>query len=264
MTDPNLPADLGPARIAAHLETERYGRSLRVLVQTGSTMDDAAEAAAGDVPDGHVVVADTQQAGRGARGRRWSSPAGTDLYLSIVARRVPEGAQRPLIALATGLGVADAAEALTGARAQVKWPNDVRVHGKKCAGVLVETKTAGHRNGAVVLGIGLDVNRREWPDELAGEAISLAQARDDGADVNRTEALARVLRGVEQWVDRLVESGPRVIVDALDSRLALRGERVRCNGTEGVLEGVAPSGAARLRTDHGHQEVVAGTLRPVE
>ena len=79
-----VPADLAPERVLSLLATKRYGRSLEVLARTGSTNDDAR--AATSAPDGHVIVADAQDAGRGSRGRSWSSPPGSDLYFSVVAR----------------------------------------------------------------------------------------------------------------------------------------------------------------------------------
>ena len=81
-----LPDDIGAERIGSLLETDRYGRSLDVREVTGSTMDDAREAAAAGAADGHVVLADRQESGRGSHGRAWSSPGGEDLYLSIVSR----------------------------------------------------------------------------------------------------------------------------------------------------------------------------------
>ena len=155
--------------IGAALGTLAYGRSLDLRAQTRSTNDDARAAAEAGAPRGHVVVADTQSAGRGSRGRTWSSPAGVDLYLSIVERVPLPLSKIPPLTLAVGLGVADAVDALVGPGcARVKWPNDVRVGERKCAGILVETSSAGHKPGPIILGIGLGVNRTEWESELAG------------------------------------------------------------------------------------------------
>jgi BirA family biotin operon repressor/biotin-[acetyl-CoA-carboxylase] ligase len=260
MTDP-LPSDLQPVRIAEQLPTARYGRSLEVHAAMESTMDGARGAADRGAPDGHCVIADRQHRGRGAHGRHWSSPAGTDLYLSIVARPRLRLADRPLMTLAVGLAVAETAEAQTATWAQVKWPNDVWLRRRKCAGVLVETATTGDRAEAVIVGVGLDVNRRHWSDVPHGEAISLAEAC--GQELDRTRTLATLLGCIERWMDRLVTEGPAPVLDALNRRLALRGETVQCDGVTGVLEGVAPSGAIRMRTDAGIQERVSGRLRPV-
>jgi BirA family biotin operon repressor/biotin-[acetyl-CoA-carboxylase] ligase len=252
--------DLAPARIAARLATRVYGRSLEVRESTESTNDDARRAAAEGAPRGHLVVADAQTRGRGARGRTWSSPAGADLYVSIV-ERVPVPADRlaPLT-LAVGLGVADAiARSAPPLEPRVKWPNDVWVAEKKCAGILVEASSTGGRIETLVIGIGLGVNRTEWDPELAPIATSLRAAR--GMPVDRADALAALLACVERWVDRFAAEGAAPVVEALEARLALRGERVRCDGAEGVLLGVSASGAARIETATGVRELIAGTLR---
>ena len=261
-----IPDDIRPEHIASLLSTERYGRSLDVLDATDSTNDDAMARALAGAPSGHVVVADQQRAGRGARGRVWASPAGSDLYVSIVERPDVEQAQLPPLTLAVGLGVADAVDRiLVGANAPrglVKWPNDVWLGARKCAGVLVEAVAATDRISAVVIGIGLNVNRTTWPPELAAIATSLRDA--GGAALDRGPALATLLDCVERWVDRFVAEGPAPIVDALDARLAFRNQRVRCEGIEGSLVGIAASGAVRIATTGGVRELIAGTLIPLD
>lgn len=261
-------AEIAPARIHERLTTRRYGRSLVVVESTGSTNDDAMTAARGGAVDGHVVLADRQSAGRGAHGRRWESPAGSDLYLSILDR--PDVAQHklPPLTLAVGLGVADAVDALlagSGApRSEVKWPNDLWIGGRKCAGVLVEASAAGERVTDVVIGIGLNVNRAQWPPELDGRATSLRMAHPSARAFDRAEVLATLLARVEHWVERFVVEGAGAVVGPLDDRLAFKGREVRCDADAGILIGIAPSGAARIATAQGVREVIAGTLLPVE
>src|SRR5689334_18189002 len=101
-------AEIAAERVLPQLRTVRYGRSLRVLATTDSTNDDAHEDAARGALDGHVVVADAQRSGRGSHGRTWASPAGTDLYLSIVARPELSLNELPPLTLAVGLAVAEA------------------------------------------------------------------------------------------------------------------------------------------------------------
>jgi len=178
---------LASAATEAALEPSRFGRSLDLRAETGSTMDDAREAAA-SVPEGHVVLADRQSAGRGSRGRRWESPAGVDLYLSIVLKPLIPAATLGALTLAFGAAVAEAVEALVpGARARVKWPNDVLIGDRKCAGVLIESRSAGTEPPTLIAGLGLNVNRVDFPPELGGEATSLAL--EAGAPVHRGAAL---------------------------------------------------------------------------
>ncbi len=271
--------DLSEVRVQSLLNTTRYGRSLEVLASTGSTNDDAKRAAQNGAPDGHTIVADTQEAGRGSRGRQWSSPPGQDLYVSIVARVPVVLAQLPPLTLAVGLALADTVDATLGAgRSRVKWPNDVWVDEQKIAGILIEGTSTGHHLESVVIGIGLNVNRTVFPDGLDTPATSLLlcggakrPSQPSGhyglnapnqpvAGLNRSEALATLLGAVERWVDRFVAHGVDPIVNALDQRLALRDERVRCDDRVGTLTGVSRTGALRLRTEHGFEDIFSGRI----
>jgi BirA family biotin operon repressor/biotin-[acetyl-CoA-carboxylase] ligase len=244
--------------------TGRWGRSAVALDVTSSTMDDAAAAAAEGAPDGHLIVADRQESGRGAHGRTWESPGGTDLYFSIVARPQLEPSAIALVTLATGLGVRDAVASLVpGREVQVKWPNDVWIGEKKCAGVLVESRMTGPTIDSVILGVGLNVNRLEWPDELAPIATSILEARG-GDPLDRVEVLAAVVERIESWVGRLVAHGAQALVDVLRSHLALVGRRVAWEDGEGVFEGVDASGAALVRTESGQKTLHAARFLPMD
>jgi BirA family biotin operon repressor/biotin-[acetyl-CoA-carboxylase] ligase len=247
-----------------------YGRSLDVRASTGSTNDDAREAAAAGAPRGHVVVADAQDRGRGSHGRAWSSPSGVDLYLSIVERLTLPPAVVPLVTLAVGVGVADAIAILAPELAphvRVKWPNDAWIDRKKTAGILVESSSVGGVQGPLILGVGLGVNRLAWDGELAASATSLLaslRARDPARPaLDRAEVLATLLHGIERAVDTLAIEGPHAIVQRLASRLAMVGERVAIDETEGTLVGVAESGAIRLAIDGHERTFFAGQLRPL-
>ena len=225
------PDDLDAARITSLLATRRYGRSLQVLSLTDSTNDDARRAALGGANSGHTVVADRQQAGRGSQGRVWSSPGGLDLYLSIVDRPPLSIAALPPLTLAVGLGVASAVDALLGATlpgARVKWPNDVWLDGKKCAGVLVEASSQGEQLQSLVIGIGLNLNRLAFEGELAESATSLRAHQRSGQPLDRGAALVTVLAHVEDWVDRFVAEGAASVAAALDVRLAMQIGRASC------------------------------------
>jgi len=257
---------LSRQRIEQRLETARYGRSLRVLAETGSTNDDARADAAGGADDGHVVVADRQTSGRGSQGRGWQSPGGQDLYVSIVARPRVAFHTLPTLTLAVGLGVSNAVDALLGDKnlpSSVKWPNDVWVGRKKVAGVLVEASTVGAETSAVIIGIGLNVNRTHFDDELSTLATSLRLASGRDVAFDREHALSILLAHVERAVDRWSSEGPEAIVPAVEARLALRGERVTHDGAAATLLGIAPSGAIRLETAEGTLvERVSGRLLP--
>jgi BirA family biotin operon repressor/biotin-[acetyl-CoA-carboxylase] ligase len=237
---------------------------MTVLESTASTMDDAAAAAARGAPDGHVIVADQQTHGRGAHGRQWLSPGGSDLYFSVVVRAEIEPASTPLVTLASGLGVRDAvATLLPESSVLVKWPNDIWIERLKCAGVLVESRTLGIRIDTAVIGVGLNVNRLQWPLELEGGATSLRMERADGEPFDRAEVLAAVLSHMERWVKLFIRDGAEVVVDALRRSLALVGEQVRWEDGHGVFEGLDNDGAARVRTVAGVASLHAARIEPV-
>jgi BirA family biotin operon repressor/biotin-[acetyl-CoA-carboxylase] ligase len=246
------------------LETRSYGRSLDVRALTQSTNDDAREAAAAGAPRGHVVVADAQDRGRGSHGRTWSSPAGTDLYLSIVERITLPPAAIATVTLAVGLGVTDAIAELAPSlapRVRVKWPNDAWIDRRKTAGILVESSSSGAVQGPIVIGIGLGVNRLSWDDALAGQATSLLDATR-GTPFDRNRVLAILLACVERAVDALVRDGVAPTVARLAQRLAMLGEPVEIDGTRGTLLGLDERGAIRIMTDEGTKTLSSGTLRP--
>jgi len=257
------PTDLYLERIEGLLQTRRFGRSLEIRESTDSTNDDARNAAQAGAVAGHVVVADTQRQGRGARGRSWSSPAGSDLYLSIVTQSsLPLQDVAPLT-LAVGLGVAETVQAFlpAGRVAKIKWPNDVWIDRKKVAGILLESASFGPTTPPVIVGIGLNVNRLVFPDGLDTPPTSLAL--EGGQTLDRAAVLATLLARVEHWFDSFVRDGTEQVVAALNARLCLRGELARCDDVQGVVEGVAPSGALRMSVDGQLRELYAGTLRPL-
>jgi len=260
--DPSPLHDLTPAAISALLTTARLGRSLTLKVETESTNDDARRAAGEGAPDGHVVLADAQTRGRGSRGRTWLSPAGSDLYFSIVARLALPPANLPPLTLVVGLAAAEALDELLpeGQRCAVKWPNDVWLGGHKLLGILVESASLGGQLEPLVIGVGINVNRLGFPGDLDTPASSLALVL--GKPVARAAVLATFLNRLEPWLDRFQREGPFAAIDAVNERLALRGERATCGELVGVVERVGAYGALLLRGEHGLYECVAGTLRP--
>ena len=256
--------DLLPERLRERV-TGSWGSSLTVHESTASTMDDAFAAAAEGANDGHVVLADEQTGGRGAHGRRWLSPPGCDLYFSVVTRPAIEPTATALVTLATGLGVRDAvATSLPGRSVLVKWPNDIWIERRKCAGILVESRTVGMRLESMIIGVGLNVNRTQWPPELASAATSLRAESEGDEPFDRAETLAKLLSHMERWVNLLVKDGPSVVVDALRPNLALVGEQVRWEDGEGLFDGIDQDGAARVRTETGVVSLHSARIEPLE
>ena len=250
--------------VGARLTTAWLGRAWRHLARVGSSNDEAAAWARAPepAPHGAVVVADQQDAGRGRLGRKWHSPPGESLYLSAVLRPPLPPHRVPPLTLAAGVAVAEALVAFDVVPA-LKWPNDVQLDGRKVAGILTEMSADLDRVHHLVVGIGVNLNGRAFPDELAAIATSVALAR--GADVARAEFAAMLCARLEHWIDVFVADGAAAVVVAWKQHARFFGTRVRVTAGRDRLEGVAEDldddGALRLRLDDGSTtRVVAGEV----
>ena len=227
------------------------GRTFELRGETASTNDDARALAASGAPHGALVVADAQTAGRGRRGRVWSSPPGDNLYASFVLRPRVRVADAPMLALVAGLAVAEAVEPFAGgAPVRVKWPNDVRASGRKLAGVLVEGSLRGAELVSVILGVGVNVRGLAPPPELAAVATSLRALRG-GEDLARADVLAALCLRLEARLDAFERGGLAALHGDLSARCETLGTRVTIDAVTGVAESLGDDGALRVRTDDG-------------
>jgi BirA family biotin operon repressor/biotin-[acetyl-CoA-carboxylase] ligase len=235
--------------VVGHLEG-RFGRPYEFVPSCASTQDLLGP---GD-PEGAVVATDEQTAGRGRLGRVWTAPAGTAILCSVVLRP-PAGRRLPELSLVAGVAVADAVEEATGLSAQIKWPNDVLVNRKKVAGILAEG-----RDGAVVVGIGLNVNqtREQLPELAAPPAASLRTI--DGVERERGPLLARLLARLEHHYDDWREGGLDSLYIDLGSRDFLRGRRVAVNGTAGTAVQIDRQGRLEVDVDGVRRTVESGEV----
>ncbi len=240
---------------------------LETVDRLPTTMARAAELAEAGAPDGATVVAEEQTAGRGRLGRVWVAPPGTSLLVSVVLRPALSSGQVWLVASLAGVALVDAARevlARSGSRATVglKWPNDLLLDGRKAAGMLAEAGAGGGRPPWVVLGMGVNVRQAaaDLPDELAGQATSMALAA--GRQVDRAELLGA-------WGERFVagyrdlgEGVAAPLLGAYRDRLETLGRRVRAERLAGgPLVGTAVdltgTGSLVILTDNGARVEVA-------
>lgn len=247
-------------QIESVLTTRLFGRNLVFLLRTGSTNDVAKDLAAQGAPEGTVIVADEQTAGRGRMGRRWTAPPGTCLLCSILFRPTLLPTQAARLTMLCSLAAADAIQQVTGLYVDLKWPNDLIVQlsnlqsptWKKLAGILTETGVAGERLEFVIVGIGINVNvPPEVLPALAADATSILA--ETGQITDRAALLAGLLAGVEQRYEAL-QAGANPQPEWA-ARLATLGRPVRAITAGGTLVGVAESvdedGALLLRTPDG-------------
>ena len=245
------------------LHTKHFGERVLFFRATSSTMDIAEGLAKQGVPEGTVVIADEQTAGRGRLKRAWSAPPGSSVLMTIVLR--PTIAILGKLALAGALAVADAIEETTGLQAGLKWPNDVLINGKKVSGILVESEVKGDELEYVTMGIGVNVNFdvADLPD-ISYPATSLQL--ECGRPVSRVAIVCSLLKALELRYDDL-KSG-KSIYGEWARRLTIIGKPVKATSVdkveEGIAESVDESGALIIRrADGSYARILAAdvTLR---
>jgi BirA family transcriptional regulator, biotin operon repressor / biotin---[acetyl-CoA-carboxylase] ligase len=198
------------------------------------------------LPEGALVVADHQTAGRGRLGRAWEAPPDAAILCSLLLKPPPER-HAPELSLVAGVAVADMLERATGLSVQIKWPNDVMLRRRKVAGCLAEG-----RDGAVVLGIGVNVNQAS--DELPEGAGSLRTLT--GREWDREELLASLLDDLGRRYAEWRAGGLDAVYEGLAPRDFLRGRRVSVNGTSGVASKIDRDGRLEIEVGHGERVTV--------
>lgn len=253
------------AALSAQLTTNRFGRELHCFDEIGSTNTVARDLARAGAVEGTVVIAEAQTQGRGRLGRSWASPAGRNLYLSIVLRpRLPDAclAQVSLVA-----GIASCEAVREWCSAMLKWPNDVLVDGRKVAGLLIESEGEGTAR-FLILGVGVNLNAtsEDLPPELRDKAGSIQMATQ--TPVDRTRFAASLLGHLERRYDELHAQGFAPLRAAWESLSTLIGAQICVDGAPGRIEGIAlgldDDGALRVRLASGKEHrVVAGDVTVV-
>jgi len=232
--------------------------ALRRLGSVTSTQDLLHELAAGGAPAGTALVAGEQTAGRGSRGRSWTSPVG-GLWLSVLCRPAAAPAVE-VLSLRVGLGVAAALERiLPGLAIQLKWPNDLLLGKRKLGGVLCEARWQGGTPGWVAVGLGLNV-ANPIPAELAEVALTLTSAFPGASPEALAEPLARAIAAAGEGSGPLDSSE----LEAFRLRDALLGRHIVAP-LDGVAEGLTPEGALRVRrADQSLELLRSGTVQPAD
>lgn len=226
------------------------GGSIHALDEVDSTQGELARLALAGAPEGTVVIARHQRAGRGRLGRAWWDRAGQSLLLSVLLRPAIAPSRAPQLTLVGALAVVDAVEAETGLAAGIRWPNDVMVAGRKVCGILAEAATTAEgRLERVILGIGLNLNQDAFPPEVAARAVSLRLLTGRAQDGAR---LLEALLGALDARYREFLAGDGALHAAWRRHCLTLGQRVRAaDGPEGVAVDVDETGALLMRADDG-------------
>jgi BirA family biotin operon repressor/biotin-[acetyl-CoA-carboxylase] ligase len=245
------------------LSAKRLGGELRFLKETSSTNREVDAAAQAGAPEGLLVMADTQSAGRGRMTRTWFSPPGVNLYFSLLLRPQVELAAVPSLPLVVGLAVAEALIACAPALLpKIKWPNDILVDDKKIAGILCELQTKHDKPDYVVVGVGININLTEaqLPDELKDRATSILI--ESGEQHAREQVLTAFLNRMEPLYDNWCAFGFKPLLPSIHALDALQGRSLRVElagvPAEGVAAGILADGALLLQTKNGPVPIYSG------
>ncbi len=237
------------------------GREIEWFPTVDSTMFEASRLAAQGAASGTVVGADEQSAGHGRHGRTWHSEADAGVYLSVVLRFPFTPETLPVVTLALGLAANEAIVKATGVACDLRWPNDVLIGDRKCAGILPQLE-----NKAIVAGFGINVNQAEFPAELAGIATSLRIA--SGKAQSRERVVVELLPAIDAFCEVLARDGKGPILELFSQASSyVRGRRVCVEQGESTLKGTTAGlnaqGFLLIRDDAGGMHtVIAGGVRP--
>jgi BirA family transcriptional regulator, biotin operon repressor / biotin---[acetyl-CoA-carboxylase] ligase len=235
------------------------GRTVYWHPTLDTTMTEASRLAREGAAAGTIVGAEQQTAGQGRHGHSWHSPQAEGLYFTVILRPGLPPQQVPLITLALGCAVHDALHILTGIYADLRWPNDVLINGKKVCGILA------HLEGDCVLaGIGLNVNQSAFPPELAAIATSLLI--ETGRQQEREPLLRFLAASIDTQINILTRAGAKSLIHHFAARSSyVERKRVEVDGVRGFTAGLTPDGFLRLHTDAGEVVTIhAGGVRPLE
>ena len=201
-----------------------------------------------------LIVADEQTAGRGRRGRNWSSPPGTSIYMSLLLRPKIRPENASMLTLVCALAVAGAIAETTGLGTAIKWPNDVVIRGKKICGILTEMNTEMGEIGFVVPGIGINVNTTDFPEEIRETATSLKL--ELGRDVLRTPVVAAFVRCFARYYETFLKTEDLSELKPVYEKLLVNRDRQvlvldPAGEWKGVAKGITRTGELLVQREDG-------------
>lgn len=250
-----VPDRVNEANIKKYLQTKAYGHKIHYEETCLSTQLIAHDEAQNGALDGTVVIAEEQTSGKGRLSRPWTSTARKGIWMSIIMRPKLTLQQAPQMTLVAAVAVTRAIEEVTGIEAQIKWPNDVLIDGKKVTGILTELQADPDQIKAIIIGIGMNVNQAEadFPEELLPIATSLSLTL--GETVNRAKLIAKTLQFLEQFTSLYETHGfspIKLLWEGYSNTVGKRIRAVMINETiEGIALGISDDGMLEVKLDDG-------------
>ncbi|MDO7905035.1 biotin--[acetyl-CoA-carboxylase] ligase [Paenibacillus sp. JX-17] len=251
---------LNAMEIQMALKTRRFGRKVKIIETTSSTQEDAARLAEEGAAEGTLVIANEQTAGRGRQGRKFYSPRGKGIWMTLLLRPEKPLPYTPQLTLLSGVAVCRAIRQLTGVEAGIKWPNDLLVNGRKICGILLESAAEDELVRYCLAGIGIDANvePEDYPEELRSIATSLKA--EAGNKINRNQLIAAIMNEFEMLYDLYCTEGFQPIAALWEALSVSLGREVRTKSRLGPVTGIArgldESGALIVEQSSGERLVV--------
>lgn len=226
------------AEVVSQLHTQWAGHPTVFLEKIDSTNNEAKRRAEAGAGHGTLIIAENQEAGKGRRGRNWSSPSGSGIWMTLLLKPEFPPSQASMLTLVAAMAVADGVREVTGLEAGIKWPNDIVVNGKKICGILTEMSAEPDYINHVVIGIGINVNIKAFPKELQATATSLCL--EMGESVKRAGIIAAVWRAFENYYEQFLETADLLpLKTAYEAHLLNMGREVCVLAPKGEWKGIA-------------------------
>jgi BirA family biotin operon repressor/biotin-[acetyl-CoA-carboxylase] ligase len=235
----SIPVSLHASTILPHLKTEWLGQTLSVYEEVESTQYIAHRLAQEGAATGSVVIADHQSAGKGRMGRKWHSPPGTGVWMSIILRPDIPLSSTPQLTLLSSVAVLKGIIKATSVEAGIKWPNDVMIGRRKVAGILTELSAEADRVNYVIIGVGINVNQTEedYPVELREIATSLCIEK--GEPIQRNQLIVHILKEWEELYEMYMKHGFLPIKTLWEAYAVSIGKTIVARTLHGHYEGLA-------------------------
>jgi BirA family biotin operon repressor/biotin-[acetyl-CoA-carboxylase] ligase len=249
------PDTLQKEQIERYLSSSRFGQAIHYYNQVPSTQPIAHKLAQENAVDGTIVICEEQTAGKGRLSRAWKSSKGKGIWMSVIIRPDIPPMKAPQFTLIAAVAVTRAIEDVADVRAEIKWPNDLLINGKKCTGILTELQADVDRVQAIILGIGINVNQDidDFPEEIHHIATSIKMIT--GNHINRGQLVARILHHLEIYTDLYIKHGFEPLKLLWESYSCTLGKRIKAvmihSEIEGVALGITNDGVLEVRTDDG-------------
>jgi BirA family biotin operon repressor/biotin-[acetyl-CoA-carboxylase] ligase len=239
--------------ITIGLQTKKLGKQIIFKESTDSTQKEAHRLAQEQFKEGTVVIAEEQTSGRGRMTRAWHSPKYTGIWMSVILKPSLPPYKAPQFTLITAVAIVEAIQEVSGLQPEIKWPNDILLNGKKITGILTELQANADQILSLIIGIGINVNQKDFPDELKDIATSLAIEK--GEPVSRSQLVQAILKKMEHYYEVYIEEGFAEIKTRWETHAISIGKQIIARtitaDIKGKALGITEEGVLQLQDEQG-------------